>query len=250
MNDKLAISEMFYSIQGEGLHCGMPSIFLRLQGCNLTCGGANTIKTQSPDDNAEWRCDTIEVWLKGKALSFNEIINQWKKNGWLELLKQNTHLVITGGEPFLQMKRLESFLEYLYKTESFLPYIECETNGTIKPTQKIDSQINQYNVSLKLKNSGMKKIDYFKKQAIHYFCKTDKSIFKFVVSGEKDINELVSTYQKPFDIDNNKIMLMPAADNKKTLAKLEPSVIEWCKTFQFRYSPRLHIHIWDKKTGV
>ena len=60
----LNISEQFYSIQGEGRTVGVPALFLRLQGCNLTCGGKKTVLTGNKQDGASWRCDTIEVWTK------------------------------------------------------------------------------------------------------------------------------------------------------------------------------------------
>ena len=42
MDTKLAISEVFYSIQGEGKTMGIPAVFVRLAGCNLMCGGMGT----------------------------------------------------------------------------------------------------------------------------------------------------------------------------------------------------------------
>ena len=42
----LAVSEDFYSVQGEGPTMGAPAVFLRLKGCNLTCGGVNTVQTK------------------------------------------------------------------------------------------------------------------------------------------------------------------------------------------------------------
>ena len=71
--DKLAISEHFYSIQGEGKFTGVPSVFLRLKGCNLTCGGKKTVSTKKLDSGATWRCDTIEVWLTGNSTSFKSL---------------------------------------------------------------------------------------------------------------------------------------------------------------------------------
>ena len=58
---KLAISEIFFSIQGEGKTVGIPSVFVRLGGCNLICGGEGTQNDKKLHNNAKWRCDTIEI---------------------------------------------------------------------------------------------------------------------------------------------------------------------------------------------
>tara|TARA_B100001175_G_C19512998_1_gene645155 strand:- start:2264 stop:3019 length:756 start_codon:yes stop_codon:yes gene_type:complete len=248
--DRLRVSEMFYSIQGEGSFCGQPSVFLRLQGCNLTCGGKSTITSKHCEGKATWRCDTIEVWTKGNSMSFQKICEEWERNKWIDRLTNGAHLVITGGEPLLQMDVLGLFLDYYNQQYQTVPFIEIETNGTIEPSSAIKKYIKQYNVALKLTNSGLQKENYFVKKAIQFFTNQKYAFFKFVVSNEQDIKELEETYIEPFQLDQSKIMLMPAADNKHDLAILEPNVIEWCKQRAWRYSARLHINIWDKKTGV
>ena len=52
---KLAISEIFFSIQGEGKTVGIPSVFVRLGGCNLICGGEGTQNDKKLHNNAKWR---------------------------------------------------------------------------------------------------------------------------------------------------------------------------------------------------
>jgi len=61
----IRISEHFYSLQGEGKTMGVPAIFVRLQACNLLCGGYGTQKDGKLHDGATWRCDTLDVWTKG-----------------------------------------------------------------------------------------------------------------------------------------------------------------------------------------
>ena len=87
---KLPVSELFYSIQGEGRTMGIPAIFLRLGGCNLLC------KSDS------WVCDTIEVWQKSKAVEFEDILSE----DFVEKLKAGVHFVITGGEPLIHQLTL------------------------------------------------------------------------------------------------------------------------------------------------
>lgn len=69
---EIAISEDFYSIQGEGITMGMPSLFVRLGGCNLLCGGAGTQKDKMLHNGATWRCDSIEEWQEACGNDISE----------------------------------------------------------------------------------------------------------------------------------------------------------------------------------
>jgi hypothetical protein len=71
---RLAISEVFYSIQGEGITTGTPSVFVRLGGCNLMCGGMGTQFDNELHNGASWRCDTIEVWMKAQSKQYHECL--------------------------------------------------------------------------------------------------------------------------------------------------------------------------------
>ena len=90
----MQISEIFYSLQGEGTHIGKPAIFIRLSGCHLRCS---------------W-CDTKYTWeLKsGSQMSTTEIIKEIKKYPC-------QHLVITGGEPLIQQSAIKELLQKLPK---------------------------------------------------------------------------------------------------------------------------------------
>ena len=79
-HNTLPIAETFYSIQGEGITTGYPSVFVRLAGCNLMCGGQGTQFDGELHDGATWRCDTIEVWMKGKMKEFVDEKKYIEKN--------------------------------------------------------------------------------------------------------------------------------------------------------------------------
>ena len=97
------INEIFFSIQGEGFHTGIPMIFIRFSGCNMKC---------------KW-CDT----------DFKARYKYTAKEIYKEIKKYKCHTIcFTGGEPLLQLD--QGILEY-FKKEKY--EIHCETNGSIVP---------------------------------------------------------------------------------------------------------------------
>jgi len=247
----LSISEHFSSIQGEGKNAGKRSVFLRLTGCNLTCGGQATVKTGKLDSGATWRCDTIEVWQKGEKYEKEELLNLFKEHGYISELSAGAHLIITGGEPLLQESALVDFLELLSLT---IParkiFIEVETNGTITPTLKLSERVSQFNISPKLANSGMEESQRINNEALCWFVENSKSLFKFVVTRLEDWSEIEECFVKIFNIPKERIWLMPGADTRESLSDLQPIVAELCAINLVNFSPRLHIAIWDRKTGI
>ena len=97
----LKVVEIFYSLQGEGTFTGVPSIFIRLHGCNLSCSF----------------CD--DALHKGdyKAYNFEQIFNEIKKYP----AKQ---IIITGGEPSIY--DLNDFIDFLQNRGYF---VCIESNG-------------------------------------------------------------------------------------------------------------------------
>ena len=119
--DKLLISSDFYSVQGEGISSGIPSYFVRLGNCNLTCGMSRLfanklMKEKSLEDGeifkgdlelegkATWTCDSTSQWLwRGEEKDFQYLIDQWKEQGIYEDIKNGTiHIIWTGGEPTIK----------------------------------------------------------------------------------------------------------------------------------------------------
>jgi len=227
----LKVSERFYSIQGEGQTIGKRAVFLRLTACNLLCKSDN------------WVCDTIEVWKKGKNIPFDEILEDY-----VSLLARGAHLVITGGEPLLQQDKIWEYLMWFEEKYNFLPVIEIETNGTIIPKEPLLKLVNYWNCSPKLENSGVKKEKRINVDALIAISKHKGSIFKFVVNRRKDIGAILVEFLP--HIYNSQVYLMAAGATREELLETESIVAELSKEFNWNYSTRMHIHIWDKKTGV
>jgi len=228
--DFLTVSEKFTSIQGEGATMGVKSIFLRLSGCNLLCMSEH------------WTCDSIEVWRKGIKTDFEDVFTDEE----VLKLQNNYHLIITGGEPLLYQKKVCEFLFWFKEKHNFMPILEFETNGTIVPEPYLRMNVKHWNVSPKLSSSGAG-IKRLNTEALDIFNKLPQTIFKFVVSSDKDIEEINSTFSS---LDWFKIWLMPAGSDRDELDLIRELVVDRCLKYNFNYSERLHIVIWNQKTGV
>lgn len=248
MSKQLKVSEAFYSVQGEGKTVGKPAYFLRLADCNLLCGGKGTIKDKKLHDGATWRCDSIEVWTVGERQENTEIVKSFGEGFIKKLKSREAHLVVTGGEPLLQMPALISFLGLIMIATDFRAFIEVETNGTIKPDQQLEGFVSLWNVSPKLKNSGMEWKYRMNTAAITTLDRM-QSIFKFVVSNESDIQEVEWEWDGVIKGKQN-IYLMPGVDKQEDYAEISQKVIEWCKAKGYLYGARLQIAIYNQKTGV
>lgn len=257
---KLPISEQFYSIQGEGTYAGTPSVFLRLQGCNLCCGGWENKDVEKQEDmkpkgEATWVCDTIATWRKEEEYpTVESLVDEWVEKGWLENFRNGTHLILTGGEPTMP-SRQHQLVDLLWELNDHdaLPFVEVETNGTIAPLQQFDVLVDHYNISMKLSNSGMSESRRITPDAINHYkarwSEVGGAMFKFVVSREEDVQEILELVEG-YDIPDGMISLMPAGASQEQLRETYPLVAELCKKYNWDFSPRLHIDAWDMQVGV
>lgn len=239
----LPVSETFYSLQGEGVTTGVPAVFLRLGGCNLICGGKGTQKDKELHNGATWRCDTIEVWMKSQAIQFKDILDAQL----VKQLQNGAHLIVTGGEPLLHLDRLVEYLQYLHSRVKGL-FVEVETNGTITPTVQLTKLVNQFNVSPKLQNSGNSYAEMRNVTALQTFALCQNTWFKFVVSDASDWAEITTMYGAY--IRQDQVVIMPAGETQNELDVTRPIVAALCKKVGLRMCSRMHIEIWNKKTGV
>lgn len=225
------ICEVFYSVQGEGINVGIPSVFVRFFGCNLQCNFCDT-KYSWKSEVAQYKNYSVED-LRDEILQYEGAQN----------------IVFTGGEPALFQNEILEIVELLKKSpkspltrglESWT--FELETNGAFEIKDDFWDVIN---ISPKLSNSGNKpyvvKAFDLKNQ--------DKIWWKFVVNGELDMQAILD-FQKKHEIDSNRVLLMPQAQTKIEIEKKSPVIIGICKKYGFRFCPRLHIFIYSDKKGV
>ena len=114
--DKLFVTSIFYTLQGEGPYRGEPAVFVRLAKCNLACSFCDTYF-----DGGDWLSpEELEARIfKAVADYFGEEVPKW--------FRDKVGLVVTGGEPMLQ-KNLGVFLEYI---KDHFAWTQIESNGTI-----------------------------------------------------------------------------------------------------------------------
>jgi len=270
--DKLLISSDFYSIQGEGCSTGIPSYFVRLGICNLSCGMSNKflnnlVKTKSLEDGelfkgdleeqgkATWTCDSTSQWAwRGEDKDFQYLIDRWKEQGLYKDIKNGIiHIIWTGGEPTINnhQKAIGNFLKYWYFIDmNIFPYNEIETNWTNNIENELFKNLNQINCSPKLSNSGMSEKQRIIPEAIKRIMLHPNYQFKFVISNEEDVKEMFETYIKPFEISLKNIVCMPGMDQQINFHERTRFVMEMAKKYKFRGMSRMHISAWDKTLNV
>lgn len=201
----LQVSEIFKSVQGEGPFCGVPSIFLRLGICNLSCVWCDTSYTwlfnekrlnkvrqniaqhSSPAVRAS-KTYNLQVYDKSSELrrySIAEISDQ------ISSLAQHSvrNIVITGGEPLLHKKHIIPLI-HPFVDRGFS--IEFETNGTISPDLLGSyAQHIHFNVSPKLSNSLQPYEQRINLDVLRQCLEFPSSVLKFVVDNLDDVKELV-----------------------------------------------------------
>ena len=239
----LSDDKVFYTVEGEGIYAGVPSVFMRMSMCNLTCKGFAS--SDSP-----YGCDSFVSWSVKNKLTFKEIVDQYYlPQDLITRLKKGAILKLTGGEPLIQQKQLFKFIAYLKRRFNFVPRIDFETNATIMPIDNWYDVECTYTTSPKLKSNGDAEELRYKPEVLNFHAR-NFSTFKFVVQTEDDIKEINEKYVDRFNIKNERVFLMPCCGSRKELIERSLQVVEWCKEYNYSYSPRLQLLVWDKALKV
>lgn len=224
----MKISEIFHSLQGEGILAGVPSVFVRTSGCNLRCTWCDTPYTSwSPE---------------GRDMSIDEILAAVRAY-------PATHAVVTGGEPMM-------FHETVELTRALNMHVTVETAGTLYQPVKCDLM----SISPKLANSTPRDRDAGRWAAQHDRLRYQPEVLqrlirdypyqlKFVVSSPEDLAEI---QQIILDLkaDRARVILMPEGTDAAAIHQRAQWIAEICKREGFRYSPRLHIDLWGNRRGI
>ncbi len=232
----LPVNELFDSLQGEGRLAGVPSTFVRTSGCNLRC----------------WFCDSYHTsWEPTHAwLSIEDVHAAVADYG-------HDHVVVTGGEPLMHEETttlLERLADAGYHTT-------VETNGTIDTEAPIDL----VSISPKLASSTptpdrdpsgdgewadrheQRRLDM---DALARLTERYDFQLKFVVTGPDDmpeIEDLLSDLRgvTAATVPDERVLLMPEGQTREGLAGTRETVAELAVEYGYRYTPRLHVDLWN-----
>ncbi len=226
------ISELFYSIQGEGILSGVPSVFIRTNGCNLRCVWCDTPYTSWTPEGREVALDDICAYVEEHTRG---------------------HVVFTGGEPLIAPEAAE----LTRRLRDLHQHITIETAGTVAPE---GLECDLMSISPKLANSTPHEREGGRFAAQHERMRTNLDALKrltsefeyqlkFVVAAQEDLGEiraLAAALRAPA----HRVLLMPEGTSPEALRESAAWVGEICKREGFRFCPRLHIELYGNRRGV
>jgi 7-carboxy-7-deazaguanine synthase len=227
---KIKISEIFYSIQGEGVLAGTPSVFVRTSGCNLRCVWCDT-------PYASWKPE-------GEDRTLGSILGDVRKR-WA------THVVVTGGEPMI----VDGIVELTQGLKEIDQHITIETAGTVYQPVTCDLM----SISPKLASSTPVRREGGKWAAQHERLRYQPDVLrklmseyqyqlKFVVSTREDLPEIGKIIEET-GADRARTLLMAEGTTPEEIYERAQWIVPVCKMERVRYSPRLHIDLWGDERG-
>jgi len=237
----LPLNELFCSLQGEGKLAGVPSVFVRTSGCNLRCWFCDSYHTSWEPTGDWYGVDAVVEAVRGYDAD---------------------HVVLTGGEPMIH----DASVDLLERLADLGYHTTVETNGTIYR----DAPIDLASVSPKLGSSTPtperdpkgdgewadrhedRRLDV---EALGALVETYETQLKFVVTGPDDMAEverLVERVRGAADapVADESVLLMPEGTTRAELAHTRETVADLAVEYGYRYTPRLHVDLWNDAPGT
>lgn len=228
----LRIAEIFTSIQGEGERLGVPSVFVRISGCNLRCRWCDT-------PYASWNPE-------GPVRPVSEILDEVAAAGVRDV-------VVTGGEPML----FDAVEHLLYGLQANGHFVTVETAGTVYR----DVPIDLLSVSPKLANSTPDDPDWRERhEATRYDLNPLRQLLaqyrhqiKFVVDPDGDLptqDAEISRLLESVGASSSRVMIMAEGTDSETLHRRGRALVEWCIERGYRLTPRFHVDLFGNTRGT
>lgn len=232
----MRLSEVFYSIQGEGKLLGVPSVFVRASGCNLRCTWCDT-------PYASWNPEGDDVPLDGivaQVTSYNA-----------------RHVVLTGGEPMIMPEIFELAAEFRRRQM----HITIETAATVFKPIAVDLA----SLSPKLSNSTPHEREGGRFAQLHDNQRRRPDVvqsfidqakdegdfqLKFVVATDQDLIEIDALLAELRGWSPSDVLLMPEGTSVDVLHSRSAWLSDVCKRTGYRYAPRLHVELYGNTRGT
>jgi 7-carboxy-7-deazaguanine synthase len=231
---ELIVSEVFGpTFQGEGRSLGQRVGFVRLGTCNLDCG-------RGP--GATWACDTAYTWDWERYSPAAELTVRPVDDIVAELTAMAVGgIVITGGEPLIQQRRLVPLLRAAAGRGWA---VEVETNGTIPPLPEVIELVSQFNVSPKVHGSGVPASLALRPRALAAFLATGKSVFKFVASSAAELDDVGDVVAR---CGLAPVVIMPAGTEADQMIHVARELADPVLDRGWDLTIRLHVLLWGNE---
>jgi len=217
-SDKLRITEIFYSLQGESRSVGFPTVFIRLTGCPLRCG----------------YCDTTYAFQGGEWYSEEKILEEVAR--LFGSNKTSQYVTVTGGEPLAQ-KNCQNLLKRLCDSGYT---VSLETSGALDVCD-VDSRVVRV-MDLKTPASG----ESAKNRWENIDCLTEQDQVKFVICDRNDYDWSTQVFNDYKLSERCEVLFSPAYKQVQ-----ERELAEWIleDKLAVRFQIQLHKILWDEEQG-
>jgi 7-carboxy-7-deazaguanine synthase len=211
--DRLRVTEIFYSLQGETKTVGLPTVFVRLTGCPLRCQ----------------YCDTTYAFQGGQWMDIDAILKEVGRY-------RTRYVTVTGGEPLVQ----KGCLSLLTRLCDSGYDVSLETSGALS-IEEIDARVVKV---VDVKTPGSLEVEKNEWRNLHYLLPHDQ--LKFVICDRTDYEWSKQVFQERALADRCQVLFSPS------YAQLEASVLaDWIIADQLpvRLQIQLHKYLWGDQPG-
>lgn len=228
----MLISEIFYSVQGEGRLIGVPSVFIRTSGCNLRCVWCDTPYTSWQPEGTKW--------------TVSAILHQIRKY-------YSRYVVITGGEPLLarEIEALTAALKgagYHVTTETAATLFKPVVCDLISMSPKLSHSTPWEKQNGKFARTHEQR--RLNLEVIQQYVDGYDYQLKFVADRPSDFNEIREILRRLRNVDPARVLVMAQGTTSKEVREKAPWIVELCKQHGFAYTPRLHIDLFGNRRGT